>query len=169
MRNILFFTIVLFLITGCTTQKRCNAKFPPMQSIRDSSSNSIREYVEQKDSISYTAADSSLLIALLECNERGQVVLKELQEYKSGKQVDVPRLSLKNNLLTAKCTVDSFAVFNRFSKHFKTQVEYRDREVEKVVRVNYLTEFQKWQIKGFYVASLLLIAIGLLFFYKITH
>jgi nitrate reductase alpha subunit len=168
MRKLLFISILLILVS-CTTQKRCNAKFPPIQWVRDSSSNSIREYVEQKDSITYTPADSSVLKALVACNEQGQVVLKELQEYKTGRQVDIPIINLRNNILTAKCTVDSVAVFNRFSKHYKTEVEYSKSDIEKIVRVNYLTEFQKWEIKGFYIASLLLISIGLLFIYKITH
>jgi len=143
--------------------------YPPVQSVNDSSSVTTNESVQEKDSISYLPADSSWLKALLECNAQGQVVLKELQEYKSGKSANVPQVKVKNNVITATCNVDSIAVFNHYSKHFKNKVEYRDKEVEKIVRVNYLTGFQKAEIKGFYITLVLLLALGSLIVYIITH
>lgn len=168
------FTIILFLaslilVTGCCTQERCAQKYPPVQSVNDSSAVTTTESVQEKDSISYLPADSSWLIALIECDENGKAVMKELQEYKSGKNVAVPQVAIKNNRLTAACIVDSIAVFNHYSKHFKKEVQYHDREVKKEVRVNYLTGFQKAEIKGFYISLVLLLGLGSLIVYKITH
>lgn len=167
--KIIIFLASLILVTGCCTQKRCNDKYPPVQSVNDSSSVTTNESVQERDSISYVLADSSMLKALLECNEFGQVVFKELQEYRNGKNVEVPVVNIEDNVLTVKCKVDSIAVFNHISKTFKNKVEYRDKEVEKIVRVNYLTGFQKAEIKGFYIASILLLIVGSLIIYKITH
>lgn len=163
------FLVSLILVTGCCTQKRCNDMYPPVQSVNDSSSVTTDESVQEKDSLSHLPADSSMLKALLECNEFGQVVFKELQEYKNGKNVEVPVVKLKDNVLTVKCRVDSLAVYTHFSKHVKNKVEFRDREVLKEKRVNYLTPFQKAEIKGFYISLVLLLALGSLTVYKITH
>ena len=142
---------------------------PSVQSVNDSSSVTTNESVQERDSISYLPADSSWLKALLECNAQGQVVLKELQDYKTGKSINVPLVKVKNNVLTATCNVDSIAVFNHYSKHFKKEVQYKDRKVIKEVRVNYLTGFQKAEIKGFYISLFLLLVLGSLIVYKITH
>lgn len=158
----------LILVTGCCTQRRCADKYPPVQSVNDSSSVTTVESVQERDSITYLPADSSWLIALLECDEYGKLILRQLQDYKNGKNVEVPYVSVDGNVLTVKCKVDSLAVFNHYSKHFKKEVQYRDREVKKEVRVNYLTDFQKNEIKGFYIASFLLLLIGSAFIYKIT-
>lgn len=169
MKILLISLVSLFLVTGCCTQQRCNQKFPPVQTVNDSSAVTTDESVQERDSISYLPADSSWLKALLECNEHGQVMMKELQGYKAGKNADVPQVKVKDNVLTAVCNVDSVAVYNRISKRFKSKIEYRDREVLKEKRVNYLTPFQKAEIKGFYIASALLLILGSLFIYKITH
>ncbi len=169
MKKLIIFLVSLILVTGCCTQKRCNQKFPPVQSVNDSSSVTTSESVQEKDSITYLPADSSWLKALLECNAQGQVVMKELQEYKAGKNAGVPQVKLKNNVLTATCKIDSLAVFSHYSNHFKKEVVYRDREVKKEVRVNYLTALQEAEIKGFYIASFLLLVLGSLIIYKITH
>jgi hypothetical protein len=168
-RKLIIFLVSLILVTGCCTQRRCNQKFPPVQTVNDSSAVTTHESVQEKDSISYLPADSSWLKALLECNEHGQVIMKELQGYKDGKNVEVPWAEISNNVLTVKCNVDSVAVYNRISKRFKNKIEYKDREVLKEKRVNYLTPFQTAEIKGFYIASALLLILGSLFIYKITH
>jgi len=170
MKTLIIILVSLILVTGCCTQKRCNDMYPPsVQSVNDSSSVTTDESVQEKDSITYLPADSSWLKALLECNEYGQVVFRELQEYKNGKNVEVPVVSVEDNVLTVKCRVDSLAVFNHFSKSVKNKIEYRDREVLKEKRVNYLTPFQKAEIKGFYIASIILLVLGSLIVYKITH
>ena len=161
--------VSLFLVTGCCTQRRCNQKFPPVQSVNDSSAVTTDESVQEKDSITYVAADSSLLKLLLDCDENGKVLLRELLGYKSGKNVQVPAVNVTGNVLTIKCKVDSLAVYNRYRLHFKSKTEYRDREVIKEKRVNYLTPFQQAEVKGFYIASALLLILGSIFIYKITH
>lgn len=167
--NLFLFLVSIFLVTGCCSQRRCADKYPPVTSSNDSSSVTTNESVQEKDSISYLPADSSWLIALIECDENGKAIMKELEAYKAGKNVSVPQVKISNNKLTAACKVDSLAVFNHYLKHFKTEVKYRDREVTREVRVNYLTPFQKNEIKGFYIASFLLLIVGAAFIYKITH
>ena len=169
MKILLISLVSLILVTGCCTQQRCNQKFPPVQTVNDSSAVTTDESVQEKDSISHLPADSSWLKAFLECNEHGQVIMKELQGYKDGKNVEVPQVSIANNVMTVKCNVDSVAVYNRISKRFKSKIDYKDREVLKEKRVNYLTPFQTAEIKGFYIASALLLILGSLFIYKITH
>lgn len=169
MKHFFIILVSLFLVTGCCTQKRCNQKYPPVQSVNDSSSVTASESVQEKDSISYLPADSSWLKALLECNEYGQVVMKELQEYKAGKNTGIPQVSVKDNVLTAKCKIDSLAVFNHYSKHFKKEVEYRDRKVKETLYINELTKGQKRMISAFWIESLVLLIIGLFLISKILR
>lgn len=169
MKNLFMILICLVVLSGCCTQKRCNQKYPPAQSASDSSMVTTSESVQEKDSISYLPADSSWLKALLECNEYGQVVMKELQGYKSGKNAGVPQVSVKDNVLTAKCKTDSLAVFNHYSKHFKKEVEYRDRKVTETKYINELTKGQKRMITAFWIESLILLITGLFLTSKIIR
>lgn len=169
MKILMIFLVSLTLVTGCCTQRRCADKYPPVQSVNDSSSVTTVESVQERDSITYLPADSSWLIALLECDEYGKLILRQLQDYKNGKNVEVPYVSVDGNVLTVKCKVDSLAVFNHYSKHFKKEVEYRDKEVIKEVKANYLTPFQKWQIKAFWVESAILILLISLFIIKFVR
>ncbi|MEI6062054.1 MAG: hypothetical protein WCR72_15235 [Bacteroidota bacterium] len=149
--------LILLLLSGCCTQQRCDRKFPTVQAVNDSTSSSTNETVQDKDSVSWLPADSSWLKALLECNKQGQVVMKELTEYKSGKYAQVPQVTIKDNMITAKCRVDSLAVFNHYSNRIKTEVQYRDRKVTDTKYINQLTPFQIWQIRCFWIESVIIL------------
>jgi hypothetical protein len=95
--------------------------------------------------------------------------MKQLVSYKNGKNVSVPEVNIKNNMLTAKCKVDSLAVFNHYSKHFKTKVEYRDRKVVETKYINQLTAWQKFQTKVFWPITILLMLIGFFVISKIIR
>ncbi len=152
-----FALIFVFIIglSGCVTQSRCDRKFPPVTSsqAKDTSGVVSTEVIQDKDSASFIPADSSWIKMYLECSASGEVLIKELNSYKGGKNMGIPEVSVKNNVLTAKCKVDSLEVYNRISSHYKAKVEYRDRTrtETKTVRINYLTPFQRLRANLFWV------------------
>jgi hypothetical protein len=95
------------------------------------------EYIVQektviKDSIVYKAikvpvqADSSSIQALLECDSLGKVYIKQITALSAGKNLQAPRVIIKDNYLTADCELDSFAVYSEYKK---THYLYRDNQV----------------------------------------
>lgn len=158
--------VSLFLVGGCCTQKRCDRKYPVAQSASDSSAVTATESVQEKDSITYLPADSSWLKALVECDEYGQVILKELQGYRNGKNVEVPLVTVSANVLTVKCKIDSMAVYNHYSKTVKKETQYRDRKVTETKYTNILSKWQKTQILFFWIESALLLLFSFLFISK---
>lgn len=161
-RFIITILFVVLLTQSCVTKKRCSAKFPPAQSIYITT-DSVKIIEITKDSISYFT-DSSYVVALLECNEQGKVILKELQDYKSGSKLDVPKIIIKENVITANCVVDSIEVYNRIKTKQVTVVSNKQKETTKTVNV--LTPFQKFRCNAFWYMSAILLVILLVIIKK---
>ena len=158
--------VSLLLAGGCCTQKRCERNYPVAQSASDSSTVTAAESVQEKDSITYLPADSSWLKALVECDTYGNVLFKELQGYRNGKNVEVPMVTVSGNVLTVKCKIDSMAVYNHYVKSVKKETQYRDRKVTETKYTNILSKWQKTQILFFWIESALLLLLGFLFISK---
>ncbi len=153
---------ILFMLASCVTQKRCNEKFPPQ--VITIQKDSIHYVQITKDSISYYS-DSSYIRAYLECDKEGRVFMKELQEYKSGKNLNIPHLSVKNNVMTSTCIVDSMIVYHIIKSRLSTKETIK----EKTVTINVLTPFQKFRCNAFWIESALLLFILFLIFKKILY
>jgi len=155
---------ILLTFTSCVTRRRCNEKFPPQISFAREDS---IQYVQiTKDSISYYT-DSSYVRALLECDTHGQVIMKELQEYKSGKNLDIPNVIIRDNVITATCIVDSMAVYNLIKSKFSSNV--KNTKENYVVTTNELTPFQKFRCNVFWPESLILLFILFLFIKNLIY
>ena len=161
--------VSLLLAGGCCTQKRCAQKYPVAQSASDSSAVTATESVQEKDSITYLPADSSWLKALVECDTYGNVLFKELQGYKNGKNVEVPMVTVSGNVLTVKCKIDSMAVYNHYVKSVKKETQYRDRKVTETKYTNILSKWQKTQVLFFWIESALLLLFSFLFISKMSR
>lgn len=88
--------------------------------------------------------------------------MKQLLDYEQGKNARLPVVDIKKNVLTAKCRIDSLAVFNHYSKHVGKQVEYRDRVITNVKETNRVTGWQKIQIRAFWVLATLCLLTGII-------
>lgn len=166
MRGAIIVSILVLILSGCCTQKRCAQKYPPAQSSteKDTTGTLTQETHQDTDSISYISQDSSWIKLYLECNAQGQVLIRQLDSYKQGKNVSLPQVSVKNNLLTAQCKVDSIEVYNRISKHFKKEFQYKDRIVtkEKTIVKKEMNRFQRFCFWGFWILFPLSLLLSLL-------
>ena len=143
---ILTFIFINFwlMMISCATRERCARFFPQTQN-----SDSVRirnDTVELiRDSIYTIPPDSAWLMALLECDSTGNVLLKQITDLQLGHRIK-PGITLTNNKLTVNCKVDSMAVYLSWKeRHIKTS---RDSKVSKtyVVQWNYLTNSQVFQM-----------------------
>jgi hypothetical protein len=81
-----------------------------------------------RDSLVVLPADSSLIRALIECDSTGKASITSLPDVIAGLRTRPPGLSIgDNNILTAKCDVDSLAIYlalkDRYYKEVETVVE----------------------------------------------
>jgi len=141
--------ILALLLASCS---------PVQKSVNTTDSTTVRTVIVRKDSLIRVPvpADSSIIQALIECDEHGNAMIREITQLRAGLNVK-PEVRIVNNTLTAECRVDSFAVYKAISKIYEqndtTSVSVRTE----TTRVNYLTWEQKAKIAGFYLLALLLI------------
>jgi hypothetical protein len=136
-----------FILIGCATQKHLAETNHEIQ--KDSSSHVKVEYVEKE--IIKSVPDSALISALLECDSIGQVRLKELLEFKSGKYIK-PQIKLVDNRIEIKAVVDSMQIYREFYRKYNREDSLRtvikdnqriyekkaDEEVQKTKRYKWI-------------------------------
>lgn len=104
-----------------------------------------------------------MLQALLECDSAGQVVMKELLNYRAGDRLKPPEVIVKNNTLTVTAKVDSLSVYLALKDRY---TELKQAEVIKetvAIEVNRLTGWQKFRI---WIGNIALILIPIGFYLK---
>ncbi len=165
MKHTVAIAILFLMISGCATQKRCNEKFPPTEtkSSADSSSTQLIEYSQDSLQKATLAPDSSYIKLLIECTERGEALIKQVEGFENGRRVNIPNVSIKDNVLTAQCRADSLTIYNIIKKRFKKEIEYRDRKVEVTKYTNILTTAQHRMLAGFWIVSGVLVLIAVLY------
>lgn len=154
--------ICIGMLTSCITQRRCNEKYPPETSQKDSVYNT--HYESIRDTAIPVAPDSSMIKMLVRCDSLGQAYLSQLISYQAGNNISIPKVTLSHNILTANCKIDSMAVYAKLKDKYGLEVRYKERTI--IQKVNELTPFQKFAIKAFWVYTCLLIITILLFVIK---
>lgn len=101
----------------------------------------IRETV--RDTIVRIQADSSMLRALVECDSLGQVRMRELLEYHAGERVRPPKVTIRDNVLTASAEVDSISVYMTLKDRYESHRGVTETIVTQIVEVNRLTWWQQ--------------------------
>jgi hypothetical protein len=96
---------------------------------------------------------------LIECNEDGEAMIKQLISYENGSRVQLPGISLNNNILTAECKVDSLKVYAILKDRDTSRTTISEEKETVQVPVNYLTWWQKTQLILFKVFA------GVIFIY----
>jgi hypothetical protein len=158
--------VALLLVVPLLYLSACRSDRPTQ--VRDTTINTVNNdslVTAANDSLIGVAPDSSLLKAFLAVDSNGQVVMKELEEYKHGKNVNVPTVNIKNNHLIAKCDVDSFAVWAKYNRYFQYQANYKKQEGETIITqteyVQYIPWFKKFLIKCGWAFWVLIILLGI--------
>lgn len=125
---------IMFLLSGCKTVAPVTRNDSVQRIV-------IRETIH--DTAIVIQSDSSAIKWLVKC-QGDKAQLMELLSYQPGHNVRPPTVTLKGNVLTANCKVDSQLVYNRLKVRDTTQF----LSVSKVVvdRVNYLTPWQWAQV-----------------------
>lgn len=107
----------------------------------DSVVNVVRDVL--RDTVIVTKQDSSWIRMLLECDSTGQVLMKELLDYRTGERIRLPRVKVRDNVLTAAVAVDSSAVYLAWRERYEADSRLQVREMVKVIEVNRLKGWQK--------------------------
>lgn len=107
-------TIVLFL-TGCKTN------VPSHEKIYITKMDSILVKETISDTVIKIKADSSSILALLECDSLGKVRLREILSLKASGRISPPMLRVKNNVMYVQAKIDTMSIYlsmkNRVEKH----------------------------------------------------
>jgi len=139
--------ITVSLLAGC-----CGSKTLPV------TEKEIVTVIETlRDTTVTVQQDASMIQALLECDENRNVVIRELTELRSGLHVKPPQLIIRDNILTATATVDSFGIYVSWKEREKHLENVRTVTVTEVR--NELTGWQWFQIWFGRIAALIIILI----------
>lgn len=158
MKQILLLTSAILLLIGCSPQRYCQNRGYFQQVGNDTV---IRDSVVIRETQIpvYIASDSGYLQAWIEC-VKSKPVITQITSYEAGNHVKPPMVSIEGNVLTAKCKIDSFAVFAAY----REKNVYRQLKTSQtVVKVtNILTKGQSfWIITGKILFSVGLVALVL--------
>ena len=161
-KSILLILLLVALLPGCISEKRCSERYPPAERSE--------VYVQHdtvtsvKDSLIPMPADSGLIKALLECRD-GKVVVKEILEAKPGKRV-VPFLSVQNNVLTTGAKIDSSSIYFAWKETHIRESRIESKTIEKpVYKVTGFQNFLIWSGVIAWAIIVMLVAIKLVRFY----
>lgn len=142
--------LFLFAVASCGSTK------PTVNdSINTSKEKIITETVH--DTIFKTEKDSSSYQALLDCIN-GKVVVKEVTQAESGRNLNSPKVRLENNKLSIDCEARAQELFAFWKSTNVAEKEYVTIKKTITITINKLTWWQKTQIYGFRILfSILLI------------
>lgn len=126
--------IFSFLLFGCNVTREISKteRAEVSQVQKDSTAESKKKTVlNQMRSIKYLSIpDSSSITALLECNEKGQALIKEITELKTGTQVKT-KIKLVDNVIYLDCKVDSFKVYQLYKSRIESKTDSNTSTQEK--------------------------------------
>lgn len=113
MKNIVVY-ISLLLCIGCRSTR------PPVISSKDSTNTVVKTVMVEivRDSFIFVEQDESSLKALLECDSNGQVLVKQLMEYKAGKHAAPPIFVIQDNIIDIDNIIDSFSIYTHWKERF---------------------------------------------------
>ncbi|NDP26453.1 MAG: hypothetical protein GZ087_03360 [Flavobacterium sp.] len=103
------------------------------------------------DTVFKIEKDSSSYLALLEC-QNGKVVIKEVTRAEPGRNLNIPKVRLDSNQLKIDCEARA----QELLAHYKETHTATVQTITNTVEVNKLTFWQRLQIWGFRMYSILL-------------
>lgn len=110
-----------------------------------------------RDTVIIIQPDSTVLSALVECNERGQARLKEIEQLRNSQRAQTS-LRMDDNRLEVKTIVDSMGIYLSYKERYREKEKVRTVTVTETVEVNVLYWWQEALIR---IGAILLIALVL--------
>lgn len=126
------FISMSFSVTSCKSKSAFIEKTIALDSIVETA----------KDTIVNVPKDSSSYVAELGTNDKGDIVIKQVNEAKSGRKLTAPKVTIRNNLLEVDCVAEAEALFFSWKEKFIKSY----REHQKPIITNVLNWWQKTQI-----------------------
>lgn len=156
---LLFFSLVV--LASCGSSK-------PSTIEKQTSTITIKETVH--DTIFRIEKDSSSYLALLEC-QNGKVVLKEVTQAESGRNLNSPKVRLDNNQLKIDCEARAQELLAHYKNTYRkdnTQLVITKTIPIEVNKITFLQELQIWLGRIFLLLLIFLILRLVLKYYKPT-
>lgn len=109
------------LLSGCHTTKKVVSS---TETRKDSVATTIEyrnrivhDSIFSTREIFHSVPDSATIQALLECDSTGNVLLRQIEQFKNGKYIN-QNFSITDNRLVIKSKVDSMAIYREFYQRF---------------------------------------------------
>lgn len=99
-----------------------------------------------RDTVIIVQPDSTILSALVECNERGQARLKEIEQLRNSQRAQTS-LKMEDNRLEVKTVVDSMEIYLLYKERYKEKEKIETVTVTETVEVNVLHWWQEALIR----------------------
>ena len=99
-----------------------------------------------RDTVIIVQPDSTILSALVECNERGQARLKEIEQLRNSQRAQTS-LKMEDNRLEVKTVVDSMGIYLLYKERYKEKEKIKTVTVTETVEVNVLHWWQEALIR----------------------
>lgn len=100
-----------------------------------------------RDTVIVIQPDSTILSALVECNERGEARLKEIEQLRNSQRAQTS-LKMDDNRLEVKTVIDSMGIYLAYKEHYKEKERIRTVTVTETVEVNVLYWWQEALIRA---------------------
>ena len=101
-----------------------------------------------RDTVIIVQPDSTILSALVECNERGQARLKEIEQLRNSQRAQTS-LKMEDNRLEVKTVVDSMGIYLLYKERYKETEKEKVKTitVTETIEVNVLHWWQEALIR----------------------
>lgn len=142
MRNILIIALMALAFTGCMTTK-------PVIEYRD---NLVTVTEREWDSVFFTEPDSASIMALIECDSTNNAYISRILSLQAGIATR-PAIKIVDRVLTAKCKVDSMAVYVRMKSKFKTT-----DQVKTIIKTEFIEKPESWWTKTMKICGYIFLA-----------
>lgn len=149
--------VIVSLFTSCSTQKHLQSSTSRVDTVRV-----VEQEVVYKEKV-HTVPDSASIKALFECNEKGEVLMKQILEYKAGSSIK-PSITVKGDTVILDCNVDSLAIYHEFYGRFHQNDSISANKSEETKIVDKKPALNRWITS--YAIILTLLFVGLLIYLK---
>ena len=111
-----------------------------------------------RDTVIQVRPDSSIVEALIRCDSTGRARLEEIQTLRQSERLR-QTISLQDNRLTAKATVDSMGIYLTYKDRYKEEQKVQTIETVIEKEVNVLRWWQKALMWAGVISTILLLGL----------
>lgn len=100
-----------------------------------------------RDTVIIIQPDSTILSALVECNERGEARLRDIEQLRNSQRAQTS-LKMDDNRLEVKTIIDSMGIYLTYKERYKEKEQIRTVTITETVEVNVLHWWQEFLIRA---------------------